>query len=173
MPPLPRNVKGGVRWAILAFAGSAECGLHHRQEAVAARRNSPHTVHQAMKEPLVLVVIAVADAHPSGRPPDLGRHEQEPRPRRRQCRVSHRSDFGAFLAIQQLQPAVQVVGQHRDLKPVAVHHPAPGGKGRQPPLRANIDETVLPVIITEQGENRNQGEAQRNILGFSHGFACR
>src|ERR1035441_7329126 len=23
------------------------------------------------------------------------------------------------------------------------------------PLRANIDETVLPVIITEQGENRN------------------
>src|ERR1019366_7762951 len=26
------------------------------------------------------------------------------------------------------------------------------------PLRANIDETVLPVIITEQGENRNQCE---------------
>ena len=41
------------------------------------------------------------------------------------------------------------------------------------PLRANIDETVLPVVITEQGENRNQCEEQRYFLGFSHGFACR
>src|ERR1035437_4573679 len=41
------------------------------------------------------------------------------------------------------------------------------------PLRANIDETVLPVVITEQGENRDQCEEQRNIFGFSHGFACR
>ena len=44
---------------------------------------------------------------------------------------------------------------------------------RVPSLRANIDETVLPVIITEQGENRNQCEEQRYIFGFSHGFACR
>ena len=44
---------------------------------------------------------------------------------------------------------------------------------RFPALRANIDETVPPVIITEQGENRNQCEEQRNIFGFSHGFACR
>jgi hypothetical protein len=43
----------------------------------------------------------------------------------------------------------------------------------KPPLRANIDETVLPVVITEQGENRNQCEEQRYFLGFSHGFACR
>jgi len=41
------------------------------------------------------------------------------------------------------------------------------------PLRANIDETVLSVVITEQGENRNQCEEQRYSLGFSHGFACR
>ena len=41
------------------------------------------------------------------------------------------------------------------------------------PLRANIDETVLLVLITEQGENRNQCEEQRNIFCFSHGFACR
>jgi hypothetical protein len=40
-------------------------------------------------------------------------------------------------------------------------------------LRANIDETVLPVIITEQGENRNQCEEQRYVFDFSHGFACR
>jgi hypothetical protein len=41
------------------------------------------------------------------------------------------------------------------------------------PLRANIDETVLPVVITEQGENRNQCEEQRNLFGFSHGVARR
>ena len=41
------------------------------------------------------------------------------------------------------------------------------------PLRANIDETVLPVIISEQGENRDQCEEQRNIFDFSQGFACR
>jgi hypothetical protein len=40
-------------------------------------------------------------------------------------------------------------------------------------LRANIDETVLPVITTEQGENRNQCEEQWNLFGFPHGFACR
>src|ERR1035437_9527085 len=36
-------------------------------------------------------------------------------------------------------------------------------------LRANIDETVLLVVITEQGENRNQCEEQRNLFGFPHG----
>jgi hypothetical protein len=40
-------------------------------------------------------------------------------------------------------------------------------------LRANIDETVLLVVITEQGENRNQCEEQRNLSSFSHGFARR
>jgi hypothetical protein len=40
-------------------------------------------------------------------------------------------------------------------------------------LRANIDETVLLVVITEQGENRNQCEEQRNLFGFPHGFARR
>ena len=41
------------------------------------------------------------------------------------------------------------------------------------PLRANIDETVLLVVITEQGENRNQCEQQRNLFGVLHGFARR
>jgi hypothetical protein len=50
-----------------------------------------------------------------------------------------------------------------------------GATYKQPgiPLRANIDETVLPVVITEQGENRNQCEEQRNLLGFSHGVGRR
>jgi hypothetical protein len=44
------------------------------------------------------------------------------------------------------------------------------------PLRANMDETDLLVVITEQGENRNPCEEQRNIYGFSSfspGFARR
>ena len=44
---------------------------------------------------------------------------------------------------------------------------------QQRTLRANIDETVLLVVITEQGENRNQCEEQRNVFGFPHGFARR
>jgi hypothetical protein len=46
----------------------------------------------------------------------------------------------------------------------------------RPPLRANMDETDLLVVITEQGENRNPCEEQRNIFGFScfsPGFARR
>ena len=38
-------------------------------------------------------------------------------------------------------------------------------RARGRPLRANIDETVLLVVITEQGENRNQCEEQRNLFG--------
>jgi len=40
-------------------------------------------------------------------------------------------------------------------------------------LRANIDETTPSVVITEQGENRNQSEEQWNRFGFPHGFAHR
>ena len=47
------------------------------------------------------------------------------------------------------------------------------GSPRGGPLRANIDETAPPVIITEQGENRNQCEEQRNLFGSPHGFARR
>ena len=83
-------------------------------------------------------------------PPDLGRQEQEPQTRRRQRRVPHRSYCCAFLAIEQLQPAVQVVGQHRDLKPVAVHHPAPGGMRRQPRIIVGFLDQVLgcsPLVV--------------------------
>jgi len=40
-------------------------------------------------------------------------------------------------------------------------------------LRANIDETVHLVVITEQGENRNQCEEQWISLGFLDDFARR
>jgi hypothetical protein len=40
-------------------------------------------------------------------------------------------------------------------------------------LRANMDETTPPVLITEQGENRNQLEDQWNLFGFPYDFARR
>jgi hypothetical protein len=40
-------------------------------------------------------------------------------------------------------------------------------------LRANIDETVLLAVITEQGENRNQCEEQWNRSELPSGFARR
>jgi len=40
-------------------------------------------------------------------------------------------------------------------------------------LRANINETILPVVITEQGENRNQCEEQWNLFGSCCGVARR
>jgi len=44
---------------------------------------------------------------------------------------------------------------------------------RSRPLRANIDETIPLVVITEQGEKRNQCEEERNLFDLPHGFACR
>ncbi len=43
----------------------------------------------------------------------------------------------------------------------------------QAPLRANMDETVLLVVINEQGENRNPLEDQWNLFGSPYGFARR
>ena len=56
---------------VLAFSG--QYSFQHRQETVATRRNRPHPVHQALEEPSVLVVIAIADAYSPSMPPDLGR----------------------------------------------------------------------------------------------------
>jgi transposase len=36
-----------------------------------------------------------------------------------------------------------------------------------------MDETAPPVVITEQGENRNPCEEQRNLFGSPHGLARR
>ena len=49
----------------------------------------------------------------------------------------------------------------------------PLGTASESALRANIDETVLLVVITEQGENRNQCEEEWISFGFPHGFARR
>ena len=82
---------------VLAFSG--QYSFQHRQETVATRRNRPHPVHQALEEPSIFVVIAIADAYSPCMTPDLGRQEQEPQTRRGQRGVPHRSDLSTFLAI--------------------------------------------------------------------------
>ena len=54
--------------------------------------------------------------------------------------VSHRD---VLLAVEQLQPAVQVVGQHRDLEPVGVHHPAIRWMRRQTRIVIDFLDEVL------------------------------
>src|SRR2546422_7055572 len=70
-------------------------------------RTQPH--HQRRKRPLLFVVIAIADPSPTRVAPDLRCQEQKPQPCGRQCRVLHRIDRSRLLAIEQHQPAVQVV----------------------------------------------------------------
>ena len=55
----------------------------------------------------------------------------------------------------------------------ALQRTQPGLPLKKGPLRANIDETVLLVVITEQGENRHLLEDQWNLPGFPYGFARR
>ena len=45
--------------------------------------------------------------------PDLGHHSQEAQMRGRQRRAWQRRGTGPRLAVEQHQPAVQIVGQHR------------------------------------------------------------
>jgi len=66
-------------------------------------------------------VVAVAHSSAAGVTPDLGGHKEEAEPRGRQGRVPQRSGVGLRLAVEQHQPAVQVVGQHRQLKVIPVH----------------------------------------------------
>src|SRR5438270_2805781 len=90
------------------------------------RSNFPEPVQQSTEDSFFLVVIAIADTHTPSVTPDLGREKQEAQACRRQRGVLERCYLGVFLAVEQHQPAVQVVGQHHQLEMVAVHHPTSG-----------------------------------------------
>ena len=64
------------------------------------------------------------------------------------CRIGLTS--AVFLPVEQQQPAVQVVGQHCDLKLNAVHRPALGGMCSQPGIVVGFLDQVLgcgPLIV--------------------------
>ena len=91
----------------------------------------------------LFIVIAVADAHSSRVPPDLGGQEQEAQPCRLQRRVMQSLAARAFLAVEQQQPAVQVVGQHRQLKVIAIGLKAAGRMRRQTGIVVGFFDQIL------------------------------
>ena len=57
--------------------------------------------------------------------------------------MRHVGDLRGFLPLEQQQPAIQVVGQHHDLEPVGIHHPALGGVRRQAGVVIRFLDQVL------------------------------
>src|ERR1035441_10146012 len=75
------------------------------------------------------------------------------RPRRSSARVSH--------ALTAIRSVYATSFSAREMENSARNSAAIG--------TASAATTVLLVVITEQGENRNQCEEQRNLFGFPHG----
>ena len=73
--------------------------------------------------------------------PDLGRHEQEAEPRGRQRRVPQFGGISLRLAVEQHQPAIQVVRQHGQLEVIAVHVKPAGRMRRQPGIAVRLSDS--------------------------------
>ena len=122
----------------------------HGPEPGPFARDRPQSVHQSLKDSLLGIMIAVADTDPTGVAPDLGREKQKPQTGCRQRGVLQRFYFGLLLAVEQHQPTVQVVGQHRQLEVIAVHHPPPRGIRLQARIVVGFLDQVLrpgPLIV--------------------------
>jgi hypothetical protein len=66
----------------------------------------------------------------------------------------HRS---VFIAVEQLQPAVQVIGQHCDLEPVGIHYPTIGGMSGQAGVVVGFLDEVLgrrALVVESDGQIR-------------------
>ena len=129
-----------------ASSATKSCG-YDRCESVDAIGDEPQAIHQPLKDSFLLVMIAVADAHASGMAPDLDRQKQKTQSRRRQSRMFHLGCAGRLFPIEQQQPAVQVVGQHGQLKVNAVHGPVLGGMRSQPRIVVAISRIALITVI--------------------------
>src|SRR5438046_9345648 len=92
----------------------------YRHESPLVEVDCPQSVHESGEDPLLGIMVAVAYADSSRVAPDLGGQKQKPQTSRRQRRMLQSVDLALFLTIEQHQPAVQVVGQHRQLEVVAV-----------------------------------------------------
>src|SRR5258706_391992 len=88
-------------------------------------------------------MIAVPHQHSAGVAHDLGRQEQETQSRGRQRDVAQILGLSLFLPVEQHQPTVQVVGQHRQLEVHTVHGPSPRGMRRQARIVVGFFDQVL------------------------------
>ena len=104
---------------------------------------------------LLLIVIAIAGTHLSGMAPGARSQKQKAQPRRGQPSVPDGFHRSVFLAVEQLQPAVQVLGQHCSLEPVGIHHPAIGGMSGQAGVVVGFLDEVLgrhALIVEPDGQ---------------------
>ena len=76
-----------------------QCGRQHRAEQPPFARDRPQSVHQPTKDPLLCVMIAVADANPAGVAPDFGREKQKAQAGCRQRNVLQGCYLGLLLAV--------------------------------------------------------------------------
>src|SRR6266404_2460348 len=88
-------------------------------------------------------MIAVPHQHSAGVSHDLGCQEQETQSRGRQRGVAQILGLGLLLPVEQHQPAVQVIGQHRQLEVHTVHGPSPRGMRRQARIVVGFFDQVL------------------------------
>src|SRR5437868_1882049 len=78
-------------------------------------------------------------------------------------------DLALFLALEQPQPAVQVIGQHHQLKMHAVHAPAPRRMGRQPGIVVSfLNEVLRPSPLVIEPHQQVNGILQ---VGHEHSVA--
>src|SRR6266478_8658352 len=96
------------------------CGSEHRPKIRLARSDAAQPFHQPLKQSSLRVVIAVADPDATGVAPDFRCQEQETQTRDGQGGVLEFRYRRLLFPLEQHQPTVEVVGQHRDLKMNAV-----------------------------------------------------
>ena len=88
--------------AILDVASGTERCEYDRRKSIRAAGYLAQALHELLKRAFLLVMVAVADTHPPGMPPDSGGHEQETQVCRRQRGVPHGLKRGALLTVEQL-----------------------------------------------------------------------
>src|SRR5713226_1098805 len=88
-------------------------------------------------------MIAVPHQHSAGVAHDLGRQKQETQSRGRQRGVTQVLGLDLLLAVEQHQPTVQVVGQHRQLEVHTVHGPSPRWMRRQARIVVGFFDQIL------------------------------
>src|SRR3954464_14446540 len=108
-------LNGLAPWCIRFYAPCSSGQWHRQHRAKRPDRilgDCPQSFQEATEDAFLFVVIAVADPHAPSVAPDLGCEKQESQAGCRQRSVLESFDLGVVLAIEQHQPAIQVIGQH-------------------------------------------------------------
>ena len=145
----------------------------HRQETCRSLRDLTKAFHQPLKQSALRILVAIADAYPSGVFPNLGGHKQKTQTRRRQRRMLKFLRRHSLFPLKQQQPAIQVVGQHHQLKMHAVGGPAPGRMRRQSGIVVMLRSTSDPKhLIGTTTSSTNRAIAINIITPITAATVC-